>query len=313
MKSKNFVIGIDGGGTKTIAVLADSSGKIIKRTLFGPSNPNKVGYDQTIEVLKSAIKKVSIGMNKNKIASIYIALAGSLERNTKKRETIKSYLLKALPQFANLHEIIAVEGDQKAAFRSGSDCGDGVVVIAGTGSIAMGWRGDNEAIAGGWDYILGDQGSAFWIGQKVLQMLCHELDGRKKESKLGMAIIKKWRVKKAKDLTEMIYTLDLVEKVASFSHLVDASAKRGDKAAKKILISAGDELALAALTVIKRLNLDKREFPVVLSGGLFRSKWVTKEVEAEIKKVARRVYFVLPRSEPVIGAVKLALEHVNKY
>jgi N-acetylglucosamine kinase-like BadF-type ATPase len=174
----------------------------------------------------------------------------------------------------------------------------------------MGWKGKKEAISGGWDWLIGDQGSGFWVGKRVLEEIGKALDGRRKDFELRKFIFKKLKIKREIDLYNNFYCEDFVEKVALISKLVDRFSKRGDKLSKEILIEAAKEVSKMAISVIKKLNFENEKFPIVLVGGMFKSKIFREKVEGEIKKTARKAKFILLRKKPVIGAIKLAKEKV---
>jgi N-acetylglucosamine kinase-like BadF-type ATPase len=300
MKKENqFVIGVDGGGTKTIGVLADFKGKILKKIEIGSTNPNKIGFKRAVFNLKKLISRIS---ENKKIKVAYLGLAGGLERDEEKKEKIK----REIQKFFNFP--IIVDGDQKIAFRAGTNEKDGIVVIAGTGAIAMGWKGKKVAISGGWDWLIGDQGSAFWVGKKVLEEIGKILDGRRKDFELRKFIFKKLKIKKEIDLYKNFYCEDFVTRIASISKFVDEFSKKGDRFSKEILIEAAKEVSKMAISVIKKLNFEREEFPVVFTGGMFKSKIFRGKVEREIKKTAKKAKFILLRKKPVIGAMKLAKE-----
>lgn len=306
MKNKEgYIIGIDGGGTKTVGILADLRGNILKKIETASSNPNKIGLEKAIFHLKNLLLKISKNCQKEKIKIAYLGLAGGLERDKKKRERIEKVLRKKFPF------LIKVDGDQKIAFRSGTKEKNGMVIIAGTGSISMGWKGEKEAISGGWDWLLGDHGSAFWVGKKALEEALKSFDGRKPTQKLQNLIFRKWKIKDGQDVYQKFYTLNFVEKVASISKLVDFAAKKNDKLAKKILEEAGRELSKMAMAVIKKLKFQKEKFPIVLIGGMFKSKIVLKRVKKEIKKFAPQAKFIRPKTNPAIGAIRIAIEQLK--
>lgn len=306
MKKEFFVIGVDGGGTKTIGVLANEQGRILKKIKTGPTNPNKVGFKKAFFNLKDLISKLSRGKER-KIKIAYLGLAGGLERDEAKKEEIERKLQR------NFGFKIVVEGDQKIAFFSGAEKEEGVVLIGGTGAIAMGWKGKKTEISGGWDWLVGDQGSAFWTGRMALEEVIKCFDQRsKKKTRLKELIFKKLKIKEGKDLYEKIYSGDFVSKIASVSKIVDLAAKRGDTLAKKILRKAAKELAQMALAVIKKLKF-RGKFPLVFVGGMFKSKIVLKRVKKEIKKHFPQTQFIISSKEPVFGAVKMALKTIKKY
>jgi N-acetylglucosamine kinase-like BadF-type ATPase len=300
---KEFVIGIDGGGTKTIAALADLKGKIQKEIEIGPTNPNKIGLEKAILNLKKLILKIS---KNKKVKVAYLGLAGGLERDKEKRERIK----KELQKFFKFP--IFIDGDQKIAFSAGTNEKDGIVVIAGTGAIAMGWKGKKVAISGGWDWLIGDQGSAFWVGKRVLEEIGKALDGRRKNFKLKDFIFKKLKIKSEKDLYEKFYCSDFVEKVAKISKFIDEASKRGDEFSKELLVEAAKEVSKMAISVIKKLNFKNEKFPVVLVGGMFKSGIFRKEIEREIKNFSKRAKIIFLKKKPVEGAVKLAIDSFTK-
>lgn len=317
MKEKKFqyVIGIDGGGTKTIAVLANLRGKVLAKAETGSSNPLKVGMKIAVLNIRKAIGNILKKYQKEEIAIIYLALAAGIEKDKKKKTIIKKNLLK-YPEFNRFsNKKIIIEGDQLAAFKSGTDKKEGVVLISGTGSVAMGWKEGREAEACGWDWFLGDDGSGFWLGRKALRAVCRQFDGRGKRTLLSSSIFKKWNIKNKEQLMQKVYhgyKEDFVEKISLLSSLIDEAAKKGDRIAKDILIEGGKELALAVMQVIKKLNFEKEKFPLILVGSALNSAVVLNKVKKEIKKIAPKVEFIRPKRAPVMGAIKLALEQVSK-
>jgi len=305
--SQKLVIGIDGGGTKTAGILSDLDGRVLNKAQIGSTNPNKIGYDQAVLNLKTLISVLTKNYSKKSISLVYLGLAGGLERDKMKKEKIK----KNLEDFFNFP--IIVEGDQKIAFRANSNSKDGVLIIAGTGSIAIGWREKKEAISGGWDWLLGDQGSAFWIGKTAIEKAIKSFDGREnKFLKLQKEIFKYFGIKEASDLYNIFYCQNFVEKIASIAKLVDLLANSKNKESIDILKEAGKELAKMGIAVIKELSFQKEKFSLVFSGKVFKSKIVLNEVKAEIKRNAPKAEFILAKNEPVCGAVKLAIEEIKR-
>jgi len=174
----------------------------------------------------------------------------------------------------------------------------------------MGWKGNKVAISGGWDWLIGDQGSGFWVGRKVLEEIGKALDGRRKDFELRKFIFKKLKIKREIDLYKNFYCEDFVAKIASISKFVDEFSKKGDRFSKGILIEAAKEVSKMAISVIKKLNF-KEKFPVVFIGGMFKSQIFREKLEREIKKMTKKAKFILLKKKPVIGAVKLAIEKLS--
>lgn len=312
-ENQKYVIGIDGGGVDTVVALADLKGKILKESKTGPSHFIKAGLKESISNITEAIEKVMIFLTpsqRKEIVSTFIGLT-AIEENKEIAKVIK----KLLSQQSRISEIfkgrVTVGSDQIAGFRSGTDKKEGVVLISGAGCAAHGWGKNKEFKTSGWGY-LNDEGSGFWIGQEGFRAVYKDLDGRGPKTLITQLVSQKLKLKKIEDLKKKVYTPALIQTILSFSILVDRASKKNDQIAKNILIKAGQELALATKTVIKKLNFRKKKFPLVLSGKMFKSKIVLDVAKKEIKKFAPKVQFILPRQEPVIGAIKLALERAKR-
>jgi len=321
-ENQNYVIGVDGGGTKTEAALADSEGKILKMVKSGPSNLRNAGIDKAVLNICEAIKKLK---QEKKIDSIFIGLAAIEEEYRPKKGKIKKEILKRLKNFNRKLEIVS---DQSVAFRSGvdetlshlhlrpakrgsvTDEKNGIVLISGTGCVCHGWKKGKEAKTSGWGW-LNDEGSGFWAGQKGFQAVFKELDERGPKTKITKLIFKEWKLKNKENLLRKIYSKDSILKISLISRIVDEDSKMGDKIAISIMKEAGRELANSAKTVTKKLNFKKEVFPIVLIGGMFGSKVVLETVKKEIQKFAPKAKFIQPKVDPVIGAIKLAIENLD--
>lgn len=316
-KNEKYVIGVDGGGTKTEAALANLKGKILKLVRTGPSNLRNVGIENAVLNICEAIRKAKKG---KEISSIFIGLAAVEEEFKFEKGKIKRKILKKLkftyPPLACARGAGRREGkleivsDQIAAFRSGTDEKNGIVLISGTGCVCHGWKGKKEAKTSGWGW-LDDEGSGFWVGQRGFQAVFKELDGRELKTKITKLIFRKLEVKNKEDLLKKIYFKNSVLQTSLVSRIIDEATKRGDKIAISIMKEAGKELAKSAITVMKKLNFRNKEFPLVLIGGMFNSKGVLETVKKEIKRVAPKVKFIQPKQKPVMGAIKLAIENLD--
>lgn len=304
-KNRKYVIGVDGGGAKTVAALADLNGEILKIAKIGSSHPRNIGIKKAMDNLTLAIKKVL--PKGKKILSTFLGLPAMEEEYKFKRGVIKKELLKHKEISPIFKGKVIIDSDQLVGFRSGTNCRDGVVLIAGSGCVAHGWRGQKETKVCGWGY-LSEMGSAFWVGQRALQETFKDLDGRGSKTLITKFVFQKLKVKTKENLIEKIYSENPTKIIPSLAILVDNASKKGDIIAKRILVEAGKELALSANTVIRKLNFQKIKFPLVLIGSMFNSKIILNTVKKEVKKIAPNAVFIRPKVEPVIGAVKLAIE-----
>lgn len=307
---QQHVIGVDGGGTKTVAALANLRGKILELKKTGPSSFMKVGVRESVSNITKAIGKILKEKKEGKILSTFIGLAAIEENKEMKRIIMRN--LRKQPKIKKIFRgKIIIDSDQIIGFRSGTDEKNGIVLISGTGTVAHGWRNKKEAHTSGWGW-LADEGSAFWLGQKAYQAVFKNLDGRGKKTLMKNLFFQKLKVKDAGGLKKKILSGDnIIKTVASLSVLSDKASQKGDEVARNLFIEGGKELALSVNTVIRKLNFQKRKFPLVLIGGMFKSNIFLKTVKKEIKKFAPKTEFILSKKKPVIGAVKLAIENLK--
>ena len=203
-----------------------------------------------------------------------------------------------------------VVNDALVALEAGAPGAPGVVLIAGTGSIAYGRNDHNQAArAGGWGYMLGDEGSGYWIGRAALRAVLREADRRGPATRLTGLLLNYYGVSRAQDLIAQVYHGSLrPSAIAALAQCVMGAFSDGDSVAIGILRSAADQLESAALSVARRLELIGSDFPFVLSGGIFRAvPWLEEELTRRLPMGAPRARTILLNDEPATGAVRLAL------
>lgn len=305
MKNKNqrYLIGVDGGGTKTEFALADLNGKILNLVKGNSSNPRNIGIRKAVENIVEGIKR---SKRDKKVDLIFIGLPAIEEEYKSQKVRIKKEILKRLKNFKG--ELI-IESDQVVAFRLGTQEKDGIVLISGTGCVCHGWRGKKEAKTSGWGW-LADEGSGFWTGQKGLQVVLKDLDGRGSKTLIRRLLFREFGLKNRNDLLSKVYGDYSTRQISLISRIVDKAANKKDKIARSIMEEAGKELAMSAKTVIKKLDFNDKIFPIVLVGGMFDSRITLNVLKTEIKKIAPGAHFLKPKLTPVIGAIKLAIENL---
>lgn len=300
-----YFLGIDGGGTKTTALLKDTNGKYYQIFESGPSNPRNVGIETSALNIAKAMKEVTKGI-RDKIAVTFIGLAGAEEEYKNKKEKIKKAILKNLGEKKRVFDKIIIESDQLIAFKSGTNENDGIVVIAGTGSVARGWLLKKDIKSGGWGW-LADEGSACWTGQQAYQVMLKSLDKRSGSSLLPKMIFNHFKIKTIEEFNEILYKDKITDILAFLSFFVDNAAKKKDPLAIKILHEGAKELANATHTVYRELKF-KKKFPMVLVGGMFKSEKYFETFKKTIKNYKINTEIILPSKPPVYGGVKLAEE-----
>jgi N-acetylglucosamine kinase-like BadF-type ATPase len=301
-----YVIGVDGGGTKTLGVIADEKGDELARTEVGSSNihsnPKEVVKKNLHQLISELLAKAKAG--KEAIGVICLGLAGA--GREKEREMIRAMVAEALPQtkiFPVTDALIALIGGTLKPF--------GIIVIAGTGSIALGINKEGkEGRAGGWGHILGDEGSGYMISLKALRAVCRAHDGRAKGTKLKGLILRHLNLEKPEDL--IMWTRDVqADKatIGALSPLVVQAFNDGDEVAKQILEEESAELALAANAVLTKLfSLADKDVEIVVGGGnLRKSSEYFGMFQAKMRACAQSVPVIQPKDEPVVGAKIYAL------
>ncbi len=300
-----FIIGVDGGGTKTTAALAYETGRIIKVFQSGPSSPRNIGIKKAAENVALAIRGVAKNRKKINIISTFIGLPAVTEEFSSKKREINSELKKRIPEV--FKGKVEIGSDQEVAFSAGTEKKEGVLVVAGTGAVVRGWKGEKQAHCSGWGW-LDDEGSAFYVGHKTFQAVLKDLDGRGSATMLTGLVLKKFAVEDERTLARFIYSHNPTEVIPPMSVVCDAASKRGDRTARSIMKEAASELAISINTVIRELKFEYACFPLVMVGGMFKSKILLSEVKKQVKREASKVEFVRLSGKPVIGAVRLASE-----
>jgi N-acetylglucosamine kinase-like BadF-type ATPase len=298
------VIGIDAGGTKTHGLLADQSGRVVGEAT-GPGANISTGGELAVEKsLHEVIDRLLAG-GEVVPSAIAIGMAGA-DRPDDHR------VVRAI-----LHRILrgtraVVTHDALVALVAGAGDGPGLVLIAGTGSIAFGRdRGNRSARAGGWGYVLADEGSGYWIGRQALAAVMRESDGRGPVTALTPAILAALRLDRPAEIGPRVYHGELpLASIAALAPLVGEAAAAGDALAADILARAADELCLAATAVIRRLNMGGDSFPCLLSGGIFSVPALSTDLTRRLAEVAPHAAVRRLVEPPAAGAVRLALEEL---
>ncbi len=268
-----YVIGIDGGGTKTAAIVADEEGHILSRATSTASNYHAVGRKSAGRALKESVDEAVAQAGKT-LDDCKFAIFGLAGVNNDYDQQVMSEEAAQI----GLGDRVRVENDIVIAWAAATSCQPGVAVISGTGSSTFGVNAAGERIkALGWDYILADQGSGYWVGLHGLQQaICH-WDGRLTEGAdlIYQAALKHYEVADGTELINLIYgddfMKDLKTGIASFGQRVAECAQQGDPEAQRILHQAGADLGDGVCAVIRRLGMTDEEFVVGMVGGTFKS------------------------------------------
>jgi N-acetylglucosamine kinase len=317
-------VGIDGGGTKTACAIATPEGAALGHAVGGPSNYQTVGAAATRAALEGVLREAAqragwarAAGGPLEVTGLCLALAG-VDRPADRRaitQIVADLLSRPVEGLRWTVEAarVVVVNDAVAALVGGVGRKVGVVTVAGTGSIAFGRnaRGE-ERRAGGWGYLLGDEGSGYAIGLAALRAVCRAADGRGPATRLTEHVLREHRLAQPSDLIAKAYGAWQVPDIAALAPLVERAASEGDAVARAVLDAAAAELALAAGAVIRGLQMAETPVDVVTVGGVWAgSPRVTEQFAAQVRSLAPLARVVRPRDEPVAGAVLLARESIG--
>lgn len=309
MRAQNLVVGVDGGGTKTDAVILEANQQILGSGTAGPSNPLRVGIANAAAAVREAIDKACVvaKVRREDIRSAQVGLAGA------RRKELRARMREALSNLGIPN--IDVVSDAEIALYGATDGEPGVVVIAGTGSVACGVNARGRRVyAGGWGPVAGDEGSGAWIARQALRAIAQASDGRGPRTSLMAAACAYFHVTLPDDLATAIYAPTITnERLAGFGKQVIEAAKAKDSVARQIMAEAGSELGAAAAAVIRNLKLEPERFQVAYVGGVFLAarELVLGPMRGQVKNLAPNAFLAPPRISPAVAAARMARERQN--
>lgn len=298
----SYYLGIDGGGTKTTCAVGDRT-RLLAAATAGPSNIVRVGESQARASLQQCVRQAcaAAGISLDQVTRTCVGGSGA-----------------ARPELAAIvREIVAdivstpvdVVGDMQIALEAAFDTGPGVIVIAGTGSIAYGRDREGKTLrAGGWGFAIGDEGSAHWIGRRAVSATLRASEREPPDGgspSLAADLFKAWGVTSLSDLARAANSIPPPD----FAALFPAVAASKEEVARQVLRSAGRELAEVAGVVTRRLFAkdDTAPVPVAMTGGVFRYAAIVREVfYNELRRLDARVQVNPQVVDPVEGALQMA-------
>jgi N-acetylglucosamine kinase-like BadF-type ATPase len=295
----DYILGVDGGGTKTVALLGDLDGNVLARGMSGSSNTHAVGFDAACSALESAIN-IARTDHSGEISAICFGLAGA-----GRKEDIEQFQNWAVYKFPQT--VVKVVSDAEILLMAGVPSGPALALICGTGSLVYGRTVTGEFIrAGGWGYLFGDEGSGYAIGIAALRAVMQAYDGRGSETLLSELVLKRYGLRTPPDLVRSIYGAESPRSAAAIlSDLVEQAAGQADSVAIAILEESSRELAKAIAAVYPKLGTST--VPLVITGGtilhgIYLKKAFNRACETQ-KLAFTAVRYV---AEPAEGALKLA-------
>ena len=287
-----YFLGIDGGGTKTSFLLEDSKGEIVASHKLGSSNPNDIGMEACLQLLKKGIADVCAGIEYRDIA-VFAGIAGG---GISGDNVVHIAEMLSKMGFAYVSNGSDVENALELALHGG----EGVAIIAGTGSIAFAQDKNGRRRVGGWGYLLDGAGSGYDIARAALAASFRMIDGRG-EKTLLLQLLEQELKHPLPDAIPSIYAGGK-RFIASFAPLVFRAAEKGDAVAERILKE--NAAYLRELVETAHSLLENKSAPVVITGGLARQRQILEPLIRE--GLSKEIDLRFMEEEMVKGAVDCA-------
>lgn len=295
--SSELILGIDGGGSKALVAVADRAGQVVRVARGEGVNPiNNRNWRQALGIqLRPFAGDAALAA----VAAALPAHGEVDEISSAQRETIAV-------AFGNVPQ--RVLNDVDAAHIGAFAGGSGILILSGTGSMA--WARDAAGRSyrvGGWGDAIGDEGSAHWIGRRILGLVSQSLDGRAEPTALADAVFDQLRIGRANPMDGLEGWVsrmrDPRSEIAALAPLATRLAEAGDAGAAAIVRAAAEELARHVTSIARLAGLSP---DWSYAGGAFRSRMLREAVGALVGRPPRP-----PKLPPIGGALLAAAEHLR--
>lgn len=313
----NYILGVDGGGSKTTVQIADTSGKVISQAVSGSSSYKSVGINRAIGNLNTAVfdavKKLKVTRDIYFISSCF-GFAGN-DAGEDSKTYRKIVFNDKLNSYLNPKGTI-ICNDTRIGLESGSESKNKIIIIAGAGSNCFGINEDGkQAGASGWDFILADEGSGYSVGLKALKAIVKAYDGRGEKTLLSKTILEELNLNEIPDLIKWAYGgLFPKDKISALAETVSNTAKMGDKMSIDILAEEAEEAVISVTTVANKLGFKDKAFDLVLVGGLFKCEEYFKNILINrLRENFPKIKSMPLVGNPAGGAVKMAIERLKDF
>jgi len=305
-----YVLAIDGGGTKTTAIICDEKGQCFAQIDTTRSNPTAMDqpyFEATIHSIMQSLQQQNPQIVAE-VTSCFAGMAGVMELQA------ESMVESILRQYVCDSATIKVDNDALIALYAGTLGKAGIVQIAGTGAITMGYdKQQHYHRVGGWGYLFDDEGSGYDLGVQLLKAVLQSYDGRAPRTILTEAVMKHFSVDDVPQLIACVYGEEHPRTViAPVSAYIVAAADDGDLVAKRIIEEACQNYFKAIKACYLRMAWGQEEVPVVLCGGVFTNEnYFVPRLQAIAMEQTLPFRFKTPALPPIGGAVIAALQQIN--
>ncbi len=304
----DYVVGVDGGGTKSAGLLVDREGHVRAHAVSGPTNYQIVGAEGIRREISRLVEELfkAAGIEPQQLACIGLGLAGVGRPG--EPEAVAEVV-----RGLDLAREVVVDHDAMIALMGALVDRPGLIIIAGTGSIALGRNERGERVrVGGWGYLLGDEGGGFYIARAGLAAVMRAFDGREEKTLLTEGMLEGLGLSDPQEIIPRVYGRGMSHtEMADLAPVVFRAAREGDRAAGRIIYQAGRELGLMAAAAIRKLGMEGGEVEIALVGSVFKSRKLLLGAMRDGLGGGIRANFIDPRLNPAGGAVIMALKRVE--
>ncbi|MEM0321928.1 MAG: BadF/BadG/BcrA/BcrD ATPase family protein, partial [Thermoprotei archaeon] len=305
-----FFVSVDGGATKTVAVCYDSQGHVLGVGVGGPSNFRNVGVEEAkanvVEGVFACLRRAALRIGE--VERVTFALAG-VKDSAKSTAMVDGFVREL-----GLNKPYTLLNDGEAGFNCRFFRRDGVIVAAGTGMVAYARVGGVMKRSSGWGWLIGDEGGAFYIGRRALQLAAKLADGRVEEqTRLLEAVERFFSVDDPRRIVDEVYTAPLnIRRIALLAREVSSLARLGDQTAKNLIVEAAHEAALNIIALKK--GFPGHNLPVSGYGGVFMAGqpyWET--IKRDVDAVYPGTEYLKPLYgyHAVLGSIYMTLEEMG--
>jgi N-acetylglucosamine kinase-like BadF-type ATPase len=305
-----YVLGVDGGASKTHALVVNEMGCVLGFGQGGSSNYQVDGLSTSMHSIEHAVRCAldRAGLSPSELSVGYFCLAGA--------DLPEDFIiLQEAVQALNLVQSVVIKNDTMAALRSGTTRSWGVVVICGTGFNAAGVSPEGkEIIFPALGPISGDWGGGQSLSEEMIRAVMRAWDGRGIQTLLTQLVLGALSVSSTEELLSMLYHEQIdPQRLLDLVPLLFDAAEQGDQVSQELIVRMGTEVAVSANAIIRRLSMTKEDFEVVLGGSVFKGRGdlLLNTIDRLVHEVAPKARIARPHREPVVGAALFALEAIG--
>jgi glucosamine kinase len=293
-----LAVGVDAGGTSTMAAVS-RDGKPAPLVRGAPANPSSIGGERAAANIAATVREATGGESP---AALYVGAAGAGGAEVGGR--LEAALRQTFPEI----QFLIVTGDVQCALRAAIPDGPGIVLIAGTGSVAYAENREKRVLIGGYGYLAGDEGSAFAIGFAAVKLLARTYDGRAHADETTALVERALDCANRDGLLSALYAAPLeVAKIAALAPSIIGFAGKGNRASTRIVQAAALELGDLLRSAAQQSGLSEASPSIAFAGGLLReNSLLSFLLENRVTNEIPGASVVRLRDEPAVAALRFA-------